>query len=161
MAEGNALKKQDLFESGLFNEVNAGAEVFLKTFQQVNAEIKSTLTLQKEMKGLNVSVNNSSDIKEANKALDEANKLLKIQAQLEKNAFEVEKQAELLRKTKVQTQREEIKNEQLLSKENAKQQKALSDLNGEYKQGTRNLNEIKKQLKELEFTGRNLSLIHI
>jgi hypothetical protein len=153
MAEGKALGKDDLFEKDAFQNATKGAQELLAIIKETQDTIKGSLTAQKEFVST-FKAKSYDDVKRLNTAIAETNTLIKLKTQLDKDSFNVSMQNEKLAAAKVKTQREEIKNQQVIEKQNKATEKSLNALNGEYAKGVKQLAEIKKQLKELEYTGR-------
>ena len=156
MAEGKALGKDDLFEKDVFTNAVTGAKELLVVIRETQDTIRGSIKAQKDFVS-SFKAQSFDDVKALNTAINETNTLIKQKEQLTKAEIQVEQQAEKLNQEKLKTQREEIKNQQLLDKANKETQKSLTDLNGEYKQGTQRLAAIKKELKELSFSGKDNS----
>jgi hypothetical protein len=156
MAEGKALGKDDLFEKDVFTNAVTGAKELLVVIRETQDTIRGSIKAQKDFVS-SFKAQSFDDVKALNTAINETNTLIKQKEQLTKAEIQVEQQAEKLNQEKLKTQREEIKNQQLLDKANKQTQKSLTDLNGEYKQGTQRLAAIKKELKELSFSGKDNS----
>lgn len=154
MAEGKALGKEDLFVNGVFDDAKRGATELLAVIKETQVTIKGSIAAQKEFVST-FKAKSYDDVKQLNQAMAETNQLIKQQETLTKAEIQVQQQAEKLNQEKIKTQREEIKNQQLIEKQNKATERSLNALNGEYAKGVKQLAEIKKQLKELEFTGRN------
>jgi hypothetical protein len=154
MAEGKALGKEDLFVNGVFDDAKRGATELLAVIKETQDTIKGSISAQKEFVST-FKAKSYDDVKQLNQAMAETNQLIKQQETLTKAEIQVQQQAEKLNQEKIKTQREEIKNQQLIEKQNKATERSLNALNGEYAKGVKQLAEIKKQLKELEFTGRN------
>lgn len=154
MAEGKALGKEDLFVNGVFDDAKRGATELLAVIKETQVTIKGSISAQKEFVST-FKAKSYDDVKQLNIAMAETNQLIKQQETLTKAEIQVQQQAEKLNQEKIKTQREEIKNQQLIEKQNKATERSLNALNGEYAKGVKQLAEIKKQLKELEFTGRN------
>lgn len=154
MAEGKALGKEDLFVNGLFDDAKRGATELLAVIKETQDTIKGSISAQKEFVST-FKAKSYDDVKQLNQAMAETNQLIKQQEQLTKAELVVAQQAEKLNQQKLKTQQEEIKTASLAEKQNRATERSLNSLNGEYAKGVKQLAEIKKQLKELEFTGRN------
>jgi hypothetical protein len=154
MAEGKALGKDDLFEKDVFQNATKGAQELLAIIKETQDTIKGSLTAQKEFVST-FKAKSYDDVKKLNTAIAETNTLIKQKEQLTKAEIQIQQQSEKLAQEKIKTQREEIKNSQLIEKQNKASERSLNALNGEYAKGVKQLAEIKKQLKELEYTGRN------
>jgi DNA repair exonuclease SbcCD ATPase subunit len=154
MAEGKALGKDDLFEKDVFVNATNGAKELLAVIRQTQDTIKGSISAQKEFVST-FKAKSYDDVKQLNTAIAETNTLIKQKEQLSKTEMAIQQQAEKLNQEKLRTQREEIKNQQILEKQNKASERSLNALNGEYSKGVKQLAEIKKQLKELEFTGRS------
>ena len=154
MAEGKALGKEDLFVNGVFDDAKRGATELLAVIKETQVTIKGSIAAQKEFVST-FKAKSYDDVKQLNQAMAETNQLIKQQETLTKAEIQVQQQAEKLNQEKIKTQREEIKNQQIIEKQNKASERSLNALNGEYAKGVKQLAEIKKQLKELEFTGRN------
>jgi hypothetical protein len=154
MAEGKALGKEDLFVNGVFDDAKRGATELLAVIKETQVTIKGSIAAQKEFVST-FKAKSYDDVKQLNIAMAETNQLIKQQETLTKAEIQVQQQAEKLNQEKIKTQREEIKNQQIIEKQNKASERSLNALNGEYAKGVKQLAEIKKQLKELEFTGRN------
>lgn len=153
MSTGKALSASDLFEKDAFKDAIESSEKFLQVVRDTKNELKGSMEVQKQFVST-FKVKSFDDVKKLNQAIAESSALIKQKALIEKSEIEVLKQSEKLLQEKVRTQREVIKNTELTNRQNRAAEKALNSLNGEYSKGTKHLNEIKKQLKELEFTGR-------
>ena len=154
MAEGKALGKDDLFEKDVFTNAVTGAKELLAVIRQTQDTIKGSISAQKEFVST-FKAKSYDDVKQLNTAIAETNTLIKQKEQLSKTEMAIQQQAEKLNQEKLRTQREEIKNQQIIEKQNKASERSLNALNGEYSKGVKQLAEIKKQLKELEFTGRS------
>lgn len=154
MAEGKALGKDDLFEKDAFQNATNGAKELLAVIKETQDTIKGSLTAQKEFVST-FKAKSYDDVKKLNEAIAETNTLIKQKEQLTKAEIQIQQQSEKLNQEKLKTQREEIKNSAIIEKQNKATERSLNALNGEYAKGVKQLAEIKKQLKELEFTGRN------
>ena len=154
MAEGKALGKDDLFEKDAFQNATNGAKELLAVIKETQDTIKGSLTAQKEFVST-FKAKSYDDVKKLNEAIAETNTLIKQKEQLTKAELQIQQQSEKLNQEKLKTQREEIKNSAIIEKQNKATERSLNALNGEYAKGVKQLAEIKKQLKELEFTGRN------
>jgi hypothetical protein len=154
MAEGKALGKEDLFVNGLFDDAKRGATELLAVIKETQDTIRGSISAQKEFVST-FKAKSYDDVKQLNQAMAETNQLIKQQEQLTKAELVVAQQAEKLNQQKLKTQQEEIKTASLAEKQNRATERSLNSLNGEYTKGVKQLAEIKKQLKELEFTGRN------
>lgn len=154
MAEGTALSSSDLFEKDAFRDAQTGAAALLAILKETQSTIKGTIEHQKNFV-TSFKAKNYDDVKQLNTAIAETNALIKQKELITKSELAVEQQSEKLAQAKLKTQREEIKNQNELAKQNKATEKSLNSLNGEYTKGVKQLAEIKKQLKELEFTGRN------
>jgi len=154
MAEGKALGKDDLFEKDVFTNAVTGAKELLSVIRQTQDTIKGSISAQKEFVST-FKAKSYDDVKQLNTAIAETNTLIKQKEQLTKTEIAIQQQAEKLNQEKLRTQREEIKNQQIIEKQNKASERSLNALNGEYSKGVKQLAEIKKQLKELEFTGRS------
>ena len=154
MAEGKALGKDDLFEKDVFQNATKGAQELLSVIKETQDTIKGSLTAQKEFVST-FKAKSYDDVKRLNTAIAETNTLIKQKEQLTKAELVIQQQSEKLAQEQLKTQREEIKNQQIIEKQNKATEKSLNALNGEYARAVKSLSEVKKQLKELEFTGRN------
>ena len=146
MAE-QPIKSSELYDINIFDALIKGADAVIEKEKQIISVNKDLLASYKNIanaglggdsKSLNTQIENNK------KAKDSINELNNAEVKL----LETEK-------AKVILQQEEIKLKRLVDAENKKQLRTLNDLNGEYKKGTQDLNRLKKELKELEFTGRN------
>ena len=168
MSTGTALGKDDLFEKDAFKDAINGAQTLLTVIRDTKDEIKQSLTVQKEFVST-FKAKSFDDVKKLNQELKQTSDLIKMKQQLEIAEIKVMDQQEKLAQTQIKTaieknklNREQLKSEQDLTKAieaetkaNEKAAKSLNVLNGQYKQGVKDLAAIKQQLKELEYTGRN------
>jgi len=161
MAEGSALKKDDLFESGAFEEAKKGASEFLRIITDTQTQIKENISTQREFVAT-FQAKSFADIQKVNTELEKTNVLLKANEKLSIDRIKVEQQTvkllaeeEKLLQQKNKTEQANLKTQQEKIKLDNASEKALKNLNGEYRQGVARLAEIKKQLKELAFVGRD------
>jgi hypothetical protein len=161
MAEGSALKKDDLFESGAFEEAKKGASEFLRIITDTQTQIKENISAQREFVAT-FQAKSFADIQKVNTELEKTNVLLKANEKLSIDRIKVEQQTvkllaeeEKLLQQKNKTEQANLKTQQEKIKLDNASEKALKNLNGEYRQGVARLAEIKKQLKELAFVGRD------
>jgi len=167
MSQGEALGKDDLFKSDAFTDAIKGAETLLTVIKQTKEEIKGSLEAQKQFVST-FKTKSYDDVKRLNVELKQAADLIKMKQQLEVAEIKVMEQQEKLAQTQIKTaiEKNRLNQQQLKSeveltraieaetKANEKAAKSLSQLNGQYKQGVKDLAAIKQQLKELEYTGR-------
>ena len=161
MAEGSALRKDDLFESGAFEEAKKGASEFLRIITDTQTQIKENISAQREFVAT-FQAKSFADIQKVNTELEKTNVLLKANEKLSIDRIKVEQQSvkllaeeEKLLQQKNKTEQSNLKTQQEKIKLDNAAEKALKNLNGEYRQGVARLGEIKKQLKELSFTGND------
>jgi len=161
MAEGSALRKDDLFESGAFEEAKKGASEFLRIITDTQTQIKENISAQREFVAT-FQAKSFADIQKVNTELEKTNVLLKANEKLSIDRIKVEQQTvkllaeeEKLLQQKNKTEQANLKTQQEKIKLDNASEKALKNLNGEYRQGVARLAEIKKQLKELAFVGRD------
>jgi hypothetical protein len=154
MSTGKALSASDLFEKDAFKDALVNSELLLQIIKETKTEIKGSMEVQKQFVST-FKVKSYDDVKKLNQALAESSMLIKQKTLIEKSEIEVLKQNEKLLQEKQKTQREINKTTEISNKQNRAAEKSLNTLNGEYTKGAKHLNEIKKQLKELEFTGRS------
>jgi hypothetical protein len=168
------LRKEDLFDSGLFDDVNKGADALIARIESLRSGLEANLKVQRDF----ISEWKGTDYKALEsllKALKDIEStqigLLKVGQQLEKVKAEEAKtqqqriknteQEEKLRQQKIKTQQLETKITQQAAREAEKEAKAKAKAikeaerqNSAYQQGVKRLGELKRQLKELEFAGR-------
>ncbi len=166
MATGQALSKAEVIEQGLFNDSIQGAESLIKLIRELQSEIKNNVSAQREFIAT-FQAKNFDDILKVNKAIAETNALLKANDKLNADAVKIEQQkarlTEAQTKQTIALNKEQLSNlkvQQAVNKENEKQAKVLGQLNSEYSQGVKRLSEIKKQLKELAFVGKDSSVVY-
>lgn len=167
MAQGEALGKNDLFQSDAFTDAIKGAETLLNVIKLTKEEIKGSLSAQKEFVST-FKTKSFDDVKRLNAELKQTSDLIKMKQQLEVAELKVLQQQQTLEQANIRTSieknkltREQLRAENDLtkaieneSKANKKAEQSLRQLNGEYKKGVQALAAVKQQLKELEFTGR-------
>lgn len=167
MAQGEALGKNDLFQSDAFTDAIKGAETLLNVIKLTKEEIKGSLSAQKEFVST-FKAKSFDDVKRLNAELKQTSDLIKMKQQLEVAELKVLQQQQTLEQANIRTSieknkltREQLRAENDLtkaieneSKANKKAEQSLRQLNGEYKKGVQALAAVKQQLKELEFTGR-------
>ena len=74
MAEGSALKKDDLFESGAFEEAKKGASEFLRIITDTQTQIKENISAQREFVAT-FQAKSFADIQKVNTELEKTNVL--------------------------------------------------------------------------------------
>jgi hypothetical protein len=145
MAE-QPIKKSEIIEDNIFSSLIKEADVVIQKEKELIETNKKLLSSYKDI--ANVQLGNDS------KALiDHANNVKKVNTSI-KNLTDSELYLIEVEKAKKQLQQEELKLSNAIERQNKAQERALNQLNGEYKKGTKDLANLKQQLKELEFTGR-------
>ena len=173
MAQGEALGKNDLFQSDAFTDAIKGAETLLNVIKLTKEEIKGSLSVQKEFVST-FKTKSFDDVKRLNAELKQTSDLIKMKQQLEVSELKVLQQQQTLEQANIRTSieknkltREQLRAENDLakaieneSKANKKAEQSLRQLNGEYKKGVQALAAVKQQLKELEYTGRTSGKVY-
>jgi hypothetical protein len=147
------ISKNDIIESGLFDEAIKSADLFLNKAREVETQLKSNLEVSREY-FTTAQIEGSKSIKDLNSETVKVNATL---AEYEKTQFailDIEKKQAQLKQELAKAQKEELKLTQELAKEEAKKLKAQKDISGEYKKSSDALRELKKQLKDLSIAGK-------
>ena len=149
MAESKPIKGSDIFDQSLEDKLKELIAYFdgLKS-----AGVDAAKQLNKEFSKNKLTT--SDDIKNANKAIQDMSNTTKAYTSVLNEQNEIELQAAELRLANAKAQREEIKLKNDLTKETNKQTKAQSEQNNEYIKMRSRLNDVKKELKALEVTGK-------
>lgn len=145
MAE-QPIKKTDIIEGNIFSDLIKEADIVIAKENELIATNKKLLQSYRDIANSNLGNDSKSLIENANNT-KKAEVAIKSLTDSELYLVEV-------KTAKTKLQQEEIKLNNALEREQKKLQKSLTDLNGEYRKGVNDLNQLKKQLKELEFTGR-------
>lgn len=130
------IEKNDILD---FDGLNKGFDQAIEKLGKLVAGFKELLQTDRDLIAVN-NFQNSGDIEKFNTTVDRSNKLLK-------SNIDAEIKLERLKQQRIKTLEAERKATERVRREQAK-------LNGEYEKGKARLNEVKKELKELEFTGR-------
>lgn len=168
MVQGEALGKQDLFQSDAFSDAIKGAETLLTVIKSTKEEIKGSLQAQKEFVST-FKTKSYDDVKRLNTELKQTADLIKLKQQLEVAELKVLQQQQTLEQASIKTMieknkltQQQLKADQDLTKAieaetkaNQKAEQQLRQTNGEYKKAVQSLGQVKQQLKELSFTGRD------
>ena len=147
------ISKDDIIESGLFDDAIKSADLFLNKARELESQLKSNLEISREYFS-NAQIEGSKSIKDLNAETVKVNATL---AEYEKTQFavlDIEKKQAQLKQELAKAQKEELKLTQELAKEEAKRLKQTQTQTGEYKKSSDALRELKKQLKDLSIAGK-------
>lgn len=145
MAE-QPIKKTDIIEGNIFSDLIKEADIVIAKETELIATNKKLLASYKEIASANIGNDSKSLIENAANAKKATESI--------KNLTDSELYLVEVKTAKTKLQQEEIKLNGALERQNKANERVLNQLNGEYRKGTQDLNNLKKQLKELEFTGR-------
>jgi len=161
------IKSSELIADGVFNDAIKGANDWLRINKELEDQLTTNLNITKEFLA-NSRVNSSKALedqaKAAKAAADELAALEKVQQEsikVEQLKLKLQQEAERLEQQRIKTARDKSKQEQQYNKEIEDQAKALekankanADANSVYTQSVKRLAAVKKELKELQITGK-------
>lgn len=140
------IRKSELIDDGIFTNLIKEADIVIQKEAEIIDINKKLLKSYREIASANIG-NNSKSLKL------QAENTKKVEESItELNTAELNLIA--TQKAKVQLEQEELKLKKLVDAENRKNIRAINDLNGVYKKSVQDLARVKKELKELEITGR-------
>ncbi len=143
----------DLFESNAFKGVEDGIAAMVDGFKELNKEIKSGLSAQKEFFS-GFKVQNSEDIKKLNEELEKTNKKLVELEKVEKAVAVGELELAKIRQQNAKA----IQEEEKAAQQKLRTDKAASAQRGkeltEYQKQSKALNDLRNSYKELAVAGR-------
>jgi len=140
------IEYNDLFAPDAFTKAIEGMNGVLNAFKELQAEMKQSLTTQKQYFD-GFKPKSFDDIKKLNQEIKNTEKTLREYTAAQEGVKQSEIQLQKL-------EQERLKTQKLQQQVNNANERSLNKLNGEYSKGVRALSDLKKQLKELEFTGR-------
>ena len=158
----NRIKRSDVAEEDLFKSIRDSAKKTIETLDKMNTSLKKTATsIKGSLKG--TSFGNAKDINDVTAAIRKANKVkedsLKVNkaiVQQQNNLANAEKNLEQIKREKLKTEREAIKNAIQLKKEKEREAKVKARLikankqeNTAYGKLVKNTRQLKNQSKEL------------
>jgi len=159
MAEGK-IKKDDIIDSGLFDDAIKSADLFLAKAKELESQLKDNLTTSKEFLN-NFKQFDSKGLSNLTAETSRASRTIKDLEQVQQNALKTEKLREQVLREKEKTLRESIKTEQAFEKAVRDEQKtldanakALKENNSAYARLKSTYNDLSKAQIELSVRGR-------
>lgn len=147
------IRKEDIIDTGLFDDAIKGANEWIATAKEVEKQQIATLESSKNL-FIAFKADGSKSLIENEKLQQQVNKTLREHELLQKELVKTEQAKQVLEREILKTSQAKLKADQDAVKVQEKQNKALKDANSEYKQASTELLNLKKQLKDLSVAGK-------
>lgn len=162
MATSDKITEDDVSVKGVFKHPIESGKQLLEVLDELKEGFKEILKINKEfLQGAGGKGRTSQELKEIMNALRESKAVRENLADIEKKRLKLIEQNEKAEQERLKTEKIKLdvsKKQYDLDKKRAadlaRQAKEAKALFGEYAKGVKRLADVKKQLKELEFTGR-------
>lgn len=160
-----AIKRQEVIEDGIFDNFIKGAKASIVAMEQIESQFKQSLEAQRQfMQGWKAF--DSKSIRDLNAAMKDSASIIKQMEQLKKQQAQTEEALnkvlvanEKLERERIKTQRVKVQDDEKAAKATARKAEQERKLNSVYEQSKKRLNEIKRDLKELEIQEKGNSKV--